>query len=199
MMGANRCPSCGTKGRAVKPITIESLVIEGARRRVGRTGGFRFCTQPSCNVAYFHPEAGAQVSKAEVRVRIGQKTTVPPRPVCYCFEHTVEGIEAEVLATGSSKVADDITEKCREGQDHCEETNPQGACCLGDVRRVVREALARRAHGTDAVASSREEEPRCAVAEPAREAGRQRWHGRGFPSAVQHDRRGAVADGLDLR
>ena len=28
------CPSCDSKGRAVKPVTIESLVIEAARARV---------------------------------------------------------------------------------------------------------------------------------------------------------------------
>ncbi len=134
------CPSCGGLGKAVKPVTIESLVVHAARARVRRTDGFRFCAEPSCELAYFHPATGARIAKSEVRVRIGQKATEAPRPVCYCFEHTVEEIEAEVLATGISKVADDITQKCRLGLDHCEETNPQGSCCLGNVRRVMKEA-----------------------------------------------------------
>lgn len=134
------CPSCGGAGKPVKPITIESLVVDAARARVGRTDGFRFCAEPSCAVAYFHPATGAQIAKSEVLVRIGQKATEEPRPVCYCFEHTVEEIEAEILATGTSKVTDEITEKCRQGLDRCEETNPQGSCCLGNVRRVMKEA-----------------------------------------------------------
>jgi hypothetical protein len=28
-------------------------------------------------------------------------------------------------------------EKCRQGLDRCEAANPQGACCLGNVREVV--------------------------------------------------------------
>lgn len=130
------CPACGTKGRAVKEITIESLVVEQARRRVGRLDGFRFCAEPSCAVAYYHSGTGARIVKDEVRVRIGQKVAESPRPICYCFEHTVEEIEAEVLATGASKVAEDITEKCRQRLERCEETNPQGSCCLGNVRRT---------------------------------------------------------------
>ena len=114
------CPSCDSKGRAVKPVTIESLVIAAARARVGRTDGFRFCAEPSCAVAYFHPETGDRFLRRDVKVRIGQKETTPPRPVCYCFNHTAEEIEDEVARTGTSRIPDQITEKCREGLDRCE-------------------------------------------------------------------------------
>ncbi len=137
------CPSCGSTGRPVKPITVESLVIEEARVRAGRTDGFRFCAEPACEVAYFRPETGDRLLRSDVRVRIGQKETEPPRPVCYCFDHTAEEIEEEVHRTGTSRVPEEITEKCRQGLDRCEETNPRGACCLGDVRRALKEAQAK--------------------------------------------------------
>lgn len=140
------CPSCGTKGRTVKPVTIESLVTRTARARAVRSDGFRFCAEPSCGVAYFHPETGDRFLRDEVKVRIGQKETAPPRPVCYCFDHTVEEIEDEVAKTGTSSVPDKIAHKCREGLDRCEETNPQGACCLGNVRQAVKNAQAK--HGS---------------------------------------------------
>lgn len=95
------CPSCGKKGRLVKPVTVESLLTEEARTRAGRTEGFRFCAEPSCDVAYFHPESGDRFLRADVKVRIGQKETSPPRPICYCFDHTVEEIENEVAQTGT--------------------------------------------------------------------------------------------------
>jgi copper chaperone CopZ len=138
------CPSCGGKGKPVKPITIGSLVTNEARARAGRTDGFRFCSERSCAVAYFRPEDGVGIARSEVRVRIGQKETEAPRPVCYCFGHTIEEIEAEVATTGTSRIADDITEKCRRGLDRCEETNPQGSCCLGNVRRAIKEVQAPR-------------------------------------------------------
>lgn len=43
--------------------------------------------------------------------------------------------------TGASIVPGSITEKCRQGLDRCEEMNPQGACCLGNVRQVVKAAM----------------------------------------------------------
>ena len=155
------CPGCGTKGRVVEPITIESLVVEEARRRVGRSDWFRFCAAPLCEVVYFHQETGARISKDEVSVRVGQKETESPRPVCYCFAPTVEEIEAEVLATGTSTVADDITAKCRQGLHRCEETNPQGSCCLGNARRAMKEAEARA--GSAPVPEAGEAEACCAV------------------------------------
>jgi copper chaperone CopZ len=124
----------------VKSVTIDSLVAEFARSRVGRADGFRFCPEPSCDVAYYRPETGDRFLRSDVRVRIGQKETAPPRTVCYCFDHTVEEIENEVAQTGASRVAERIAEKCRQGLDRCEESNPQGSCCLGNVRRVMKEA-----------------------------------------------------------
>lgn len=137
------CPSCGGKGRSVKPVTIASLVTEPARTRAGRTDGLRFCAEPSCDVVYYHPEIGQRICRRDVIVRVGQKESAPPRPVCYCFDHTVEEIEAEVRETGTSRIPDSIAERCRQGLDRCEETNPQGACCLGNVRRVVKDAQIR--------------------------------------------------------
>jgi hypothetical protein len=133
------CPSCGGTGKPVKPITIESLVADAARARaaLGRLSLLRRAILrgrlfPSRYWRADREERGPRPDRAE--------TTEEPRPVCYCFEHTVKEIEAEILATGTSQVADEITEKCRQGLDRCEETNPQGSCCLGNVRRAMKEA-----------------------------------------------------------
>lgn len=138
------CPRCGVRGKRVKPITIESLVDATARARAGRADGFLYCGNSNCDVAYFHSMTDALILTREVRVRIGQKETAPPRTICYCFDHTVEDIEHEVLTSGTSRTAEDIAAKCRAGLDRCEETNPQGSCCLGNVRQVVQETAERR-------------------------------------------------------
>lgn len=137
------CPSCGQKGKPVKAITVESLLTDEARARTSTTDNFAFCPTSTCEVAYFHRQGDEVFLRREVRVRIGQKETESPRPVCYCFNHTVEEIEAEVAETGMSKIPDEITGQCRLGRDRCEETNPQGSCCLGNVRKVVKEAQAK--------------------------------------------------------
>ncbi len=142
--GERACPRCGATGRSVKPVTIQSLVKPRALGEVSNTSGFHYCGTLSCEVAHFQPGTGNLILKGQVPVRIGDKETSAPRTVCYCFGHAVEEIEAEVAATGHSTVPDEITEKCRRGLDRCEETNPQGACCLGNVRRTMKEAQAGR-------------------------------------------------------
>ncbi len=137
------CASCRHQGRRVKPVTLESLLTEQAKTRATTFEGFYFCAEAGCDVAYFQPESGERFVRTDVRVRIGLKETESPRPICYCFDHTFEEIQAEVGSSGSSKIADDITAKCRQGLDRCEEANPKGSCCLGDVRRAVRELQAR--------------------------------------------------------
>ena len=140
---SNLCPVCGSKGKAVKRVTIESLLTEEALDRVSSADDFRFCATPTCDVAYFRPGNGERFVRQDVRVRIGLKETESPRPVCYCFDHTVEEIEADVASTGTSRIPDEIVDACRRGLDRCAETNPQGTCCLGNVRAILKSAQAR--------------------------------------------------------
>jgi copper chaperone CopZ len=137
------CPSCGKKGRVVMPITIESLVTRAAQDRLAGLSGFRFCAEPECEVAYYNLATGKQIASDEVRVTIGQKVREPERTICYCFEHTAAEIEAEVVASGSPEVLNSIVANCKQGLDRCKETNPQGACCLGNVRHVMKNARAK--------------------------------------------------------
>jgi hypothetical protein len=46
-------------------------------------------------------------------------------------------IRAELVRTGSSTVVASITAGILAGQCACEIRNPQGNCCLGNVREVV--------------------------------------------------------------
>lgn len=136
----SHCPRCGHEGRRVPAATLESLLCAPAQRRFTSLEGFWFCSTQACDVAYFHPGTGDLINCAEVRVPIFQKRTEPERLVCYCFQHTVAAIQREVRETGTSRIAADIKAKCAQRLNDCVHTNPQGACCLGNVERVVREA-----------------------------------------------------------
>ncbi len=127
-------------GKAVKPITIKSLVDPAARNKLTTLEGFRFCPGPDCEVAYFNPDTGETISKADVTVRIDQKETDPPQPVCYCFNHTAQSIHDELAKTGKCVVFDEISAKCKQGLDRCAQTNPQGSCCLANVRAAIKKA-----------------------------------------------------------
>jgi len=138
--GTASCPGCAAPGRRVDDSTLGALLRPDAKARL-TGGGYRFCRTESCDVVYFAEEQGLTFGTADLEVTVFQKSTDPERPVCYCFEHTVQSIHDEVGARGTSAVPEDIGKKCRAGLDDCEHNNPQGSCCLGNVRRVVKEAL----------------------------------------------------------
>ena len=150
------CPECGASGRKVGRITLEALLTEDARTRLGPAGSFQFCKTRTCDVAYFG--GGARTFHlADLCVPIFQKSTELSRLVCYCFEHEVGEIEDEVRRTGASSIPDAIGRKCKAGLDRCEETNPQGSCCLGNVRQVMKQAQA--SLGVEASATAISESP----------------------------------------
>ncbi|MFV1957881.1 MAG: mercuric transporter MerT family protein [Planctomycetota bacterium] len=136
------CPACGQVGAPVAEKTLLHLVLPAGRTRVPGHA-WSFCATASCDVVYY--AAGEDpFATADVRVPVFPKATRPPRPVCYCFGHTIEGIEEEVARTGRSTVSASIAARVKAGECACETKNPKGRCCLGDVGAVVRRAMAGR-------------------------------------------------------
>ena len=139
-----RCPSCGAQGRVIGIETLTAIVPSASASDFSKAGGIFFCREKDCDVAYYAADGGATLSVAQVPVVIYQKSNDPTRLVCYCFGHRVNDVREEVLAAGTSATLDRIMDACRAGLDRCEETNPQGACCLGNVRALIKAALAER-------------------------------------------------------
>jgi hypothetical protein len=152
------CPTCGNTTRAVKAVTLRALLTEAALEQVHEFDGFRFCSTPECAVVYVQPETANTLPEEAVRVAVFQKSAAPTRLVCYCFDHSVNEITTEVAQTGGSTLPERITARCRNGEDHCEERNPQGSCCLGNVRAVLRAA---KGDLPNSSASSKAEPPCC--------------------------------------
>ena len=131
------CPTCRRETRKVPRLTLERLLTVSARTRLVEQDGFRFCPDSACDVVYIHP-SGSHFTKGDLAVPVFQKDSDPYRLVCYCFEHSVREVEQDAAPDGSSAIADSITQQCRKHLDRCEETNPQGTCCLGNVRGVAK-------------------------------------------------------------
>lgn len=138
---ADACPDCGDATRDVDSTTLCSLLTASSMQAMEAESGYRFCKNSRCPVVYHHPDNGQRFGSADLKVVVFQKSRSPRRPVCYCFDHSVEQVGADARDHGKSLIAEDITRKCREALDRCEETNPQGSCCLGNVRQVARDAL----------------------------------------------------------
>lgn len=126
------CLGCDGKTKSVGPETVTSLVL---LRKQQDNDGFRFCPAQSCEVVYSRRATNTRVNKHELDVEVFQKSANRDRLVCYCFDYSVRDVEADGPAA-----IDDIEVKCREGLDRCEELNPQGRCCLGNVRQVANKA-----------------------------------------------------------
>lgn len=155
------CPECRREGKRVKRVTLESLLIPSAIGRIGERA-YRFCPTPGCEMVYYGSD-GSGFMKNDLTVRVGVKETTAPRPVCYCFEHTVEDIEAQVATTGESTVLDDIKTKLRDGC-WCETKNPQGTCCLSVVSRCIADAKARSGLSKPATMQNNEHQDCCGPA-----------------------------------
>jgi len=95
------------------------------------------CTSPDCETVYYDEAGGSLFDKSDLTVRFGLKETDSPRPVCYCFDHTVEEIHDEIRRTERSTVMEDIKAKMKDPGCRCEYTNPLGGCCLKTVQAAV--------------------------------------------------------------
>ena len=138
----DRCPVGGSAGQRVGPMTVKHLVKDD-HVIDAETAAWFLCKGRDCRVVYFASD-GRTICKDAMRVRVGVKEKNPPRLVCYCFGHTVESIQDEIERTGKSTVMDSVSAKVLSGDCSCEIMNPEGSCCLGEMNRAVKEALATR-------------------------------------------------------
>jgi hypothetical protein len=99
----------------------------------------RFCRTPSCDVLYYGAD-GRLVEKSAAVVRVGIKERADPAPLCYCFGFDRSDVRKEVAETGECTIPSRIAAEVRAGRCACEAKNPSGACCLGEVKKAVREA-----------------------------------------------------------
>lgn len=139
---APRCPSCGIPGEPVKAETMRSLIRKGRLGHIAEDSYF-FCKSPGCETVYF-TGGGQTFLKGDLTVRVGIKETSSPRPICYCFSHTMEEISREIELTGKSSVLEDIKARMKKEGCSCATKNPQGACCLKRVEDYIRAELQKR-------------------------------------------------------
>lgn len=97
---------------------------------------YRFCASPDCPVVYFSRERS--FTTGDLRTRVGLKEKDGPIPLCYCFGFYEQDVREEIEAKGNTTIPQRISALIREQMCACEERNPSGACCLGEVNKVVK-------------------------------------------------------------
>ncbi len=131
----NRCPVCGQKGKSVKIITLKSLLKPAALATLKPELSYYFCSNKDCGVTYF--AEGMNYETEDLKVAVFQKEPTVDVPACYCFNWTRARI-ADTVASGESHyITDSITRHIKAGRCGCEVNNPQGSCCLGNVRAAI--------------------------------------------------------------
>ena len=134
---ANVCPECGQVGKAVQGQTIKALLAVSLR--VVREVEYRFCRTPTCPVVYFAADGQQTFTLDQVRGPVYQKAQHDDAtPVCYCFGYTL-GTMCALTPVQRVAVIDDINAGIQARQCACDLRNPQGSCCLGNVRELIKQ------------------------------------------------------------
>lgn len=172
------CPSCGIQGHRIDAITATAMLGDPALA----TAPLRFCATEGCDVVYYGDGHPASFRTRDLSVTVFQKSADPCRLVCYCFGHSVESLEREVATRGASEVPELIAQQCKAGLDDCKRKNPQGRCCLVNVRDVLRavgslrgpvsdrEATCCASRSTSAASSARSESSSCCASTATNES-----------------------------
>ncbi len=136
----NRCPGCHQKGKKVDFMTLKAMLNVSLLALRGLP--YLFCRTADCPVVYFSADGLQYFTKDQIRVPVHQKKPEDDTvPVCYCFYHSPATIRAELLATGATTAIEEIEGGIQAGQCACEIRNPQGSCCLGNMRAVIKRII----------------------------------------------------------
>jgi len=128
-------PPCAEKGKIVSLATVGAMAKAQVEAPKLSRATYRLCRNLECPLVYFAD--GIAIDKTELRVPVNFKKRNYEGPVCYCFNHTVASIRAEIVAKGRSTAQAMITKEIKAGRCACEVKNPAGSCCLGDVTRAI--------------------------------------------------------------
>ena len=134
LVAERHCLSCQGMGRLVPLRTMLLMLKPELFNQVGEDQ-YRFCASPDCPVVYFSREQS--FTTADLRLRVGLKEKGGPIPLCYCFGFYEQDVRTQLTTNGHTTIPQRISALIKERMCACEERNPSGACCLGEVTQAV--------------------------------------------------------------
>ena len=130
------CPQCHQSGKPVQGQTVKAMLLVSLREV--QDGEYLFCKTKTCPVVYFTLNGGQVFTIDQVRERVYQKEPDADEVfVCYCFRHTV-GEMRQASSAERTALVDDINTGIQAEQCACDLRNPQGSCCLGNARGLIK-------------------------------------------------------------
>lgn len=132
------CPVCNEKGKPVEGKTVKAL-LSVTLRETQNDVEYLFCRTQNCPTVYYSPDGKQTFTIEQIRERVYQKEPDKDEVfVCYCFKHTIGEFRAASPETRIA-MADDINAGIQADQCACDLRNPQGSCCLGNVRGLIKQ------------------------------------------------------------
>ena len=139
----NACPTNSQPGKRIDTLTVKALLARPLTDIVASE--FFFRRDPDCPTVYYSADGAQLFAEADLREKVFQKHPFEDDVfACYCFRHTAGTIRSEVHSLGASSVPDAINAGIQADKCACDIRNPQGSCCLGDVRSLVKSLQAAR-------------------------------------------------------
>ena len=132
------CPNCKDNGKSIDTITLKSLLVPSAMKRLDSSHKYQFCRTADCPVIYFNESVS--FSKDDLTVEVFQKGNSDSTPTCYCFGYNRKDIADDVIQNGKSTIKEEVTQYVKDNKCACELRNPQGSCCLGNIGQVAKQA-----------------------------------------------------------
>jgi len=100
---------------------------------------FYFCLDPECPTVYYSADGKQLFTEVDLREKVYQKHPDEDETlICYCFQYSVGGLRKEMHETGVCHAVEHITAGIQKKQCACDIRNPQGDCCLGNVRQTIK-------------------------------------------------------------
>lgn len=136
------CPICNATGKHVDTQTVKGVL--SATLEILKPGNpYYYCKTLDCETVYFHEDGSQVISEEGLRVPVYHKhANAPSTKICYCFEILIQDLEEDIAAFEGKKSVGRINAGITAGQCACDIRNPEGVCCLGNVKRHIKTALA---------------------------------------------------------
>lgn len=130
------CPTNGQIGKPIDSLTLKALLAVPLTRM--KSGAYRFCPAPACPTVYYESDGPQCFDETNLRERVFQKHPADEDVfICYCFRYKFRDVRKAVAKGGSADLVNAIQSGIQAAQCACDLRNPQGTCCLGNVRAAI--------------------------------------------------------------
>ncbi len=142
-------PTCPKNGKPTKPVgrnTVEGLIKPEIKANL-LPQPYYFCHAPDCDIVYVSEGGDHLITKDMLIVRVGIKETEDPIPLCYCFGYMRADVREDIRQKNDTDIETIIRQRVKAKECWCEEANPSGTCCLGEVAKAIKHAKALKVQG----------------------------------------------------